>query len=222
MKAKDKQITFFGKKSLLLRAIAIAAIALLAFGALLQPVMALNDSPFTNAGFENDLIGWTYGGAIVSTGASITVTNGVWTIQPADNKMAQIEPNTAILAAETALGLTDSQLVNIDQITNVGYIVQEVTLSAGESVTMHWNYVSRDYAPYDDGSFASLTGPGGHQKFVILVRTTSNGLVDATGSYGSSGWHTVTLTAGSTGGTYNIGFGCFNHQDTDYNLMPLP
>ena len=45
MKAKDKQITFFGKRSLLLRAIAIAAIALLVFGALFQPVMAVIDSP---------------------------------------------------------------------------------------------------------------------------------------------------------------------------------
>jgi len=217
MKAKDKQITFFGKRSLLLRAIAIAAIALLVFGALFQPVMALNDSPFANAGFEDNLIGWIYSGAIISTGASITVDDGVWTIQPADNKMAQIEPDTTTSNAESALGLTNSQLVNVNGIANVGYIVREITLSAGESVTMHWNYVSRDYEPYDDGSFASLTGPGGHQKFVILVRTTSNGLVDATGSYGSSGWHTVTLTAGSTGGTYNIGFGCFNDQDTDYN-----
>ena len=163
----------------------------------------------TNGGFESGTTGWTGSGFTTSTGE--TVLN--WNIQPADSKMAKITPATTVATAQTALGLTNSQLGNISNITNVGYMFQNISLNTGQTVTVYWNYVSQDYSPYDDGTFACLTN-GSHQDFKILARTfgASSIGVDPTDAYGSTGWHTVTFTAGSAG-IYCLGFGCFNWSD---------
>jgi hypothetical protein len=192
-----------------------ALVLLMSLMASLQVQGQGNNVPFTNAGFEDNLTGWTSSGATISS--AVTILN--WTIQPADTKMARIEPNNTVANAQSALGLTGNQLASISEITNVGYIYYDLSMSANQSLTMHWNYVSQDYSPYDDGTFASLTGPGGRQQFLILARTVGSSSigVPATGSYGSTGWYTVTLTAGSTAGTYRIGFGSFNFRDSGYN-----
>ncbi|WP_159521578.1 HYR domain-containing protein [Sunxiuqinia indica] len=169
----------------------------------------------TNEGFEDSsatLTGWTQNGATVSTGTTITG----WTVNPADSQMAHIIPVGSYMqsAAETELNLTSGSL-SFSSATNFGILYQDVVLLANQEITFWWNYVSEDYDPYDDGSFASFSKVG-YQEVITLVRTVSSGLVPATGDYGSSGWHTVTFTA-PTAGTYRLGFGCFNYSDQSAN-----
>ena len=163
----------------------------------------------TNGGFESGTTGWTGSGFTTSTGE--TVLN--WNVQPADGQMGRVTPGVAASTAQSTLGLTSSQLTGITKITNVGYVYQDINLTAGQEITVYWNYVSQDYSPYDDGTFACLTRSG-EEQFKILARTfgTSDIGIPNTNAYGSTGWHTVSFTAGTTG-TYRLGLGAFNWSD---------
>jgi len=168
-----------------------------------------------NSGFDVNMTGWTTVSGAVSRSGQATV--GSWNVLPAGAGMAKIEPSGAGVpsSVQTTLGLTSNQLSSIASITNVAAMYQDVVLAQGQTITFYWNYVSQDYAPYDDGTFASLTGPG-TQSFVMLARTQSNAQVPAVQSYGSTGWKSTTLTAGSAG-TYRLGFGSFNWGDDGVN-----
>ena len=171
----------------------------------------LANAQVTNGGFESGTTGWTGIGFSTSTGE--TILN--WNVQPADSKMGRVSPGSGSVTASTAqsaLGLS-TQLTSITKITNVGYVYQDITMSAGQTITIYWNYVSQDYEPWDDGTFASFTKSGDVQ-FKILARTwgASDVGVANTGAYGSTGWHTVSFTAASAG-TYRLGFGAFNWSD---------
>ena len=167
----------------------------------------------TNDGFESGTTGWTGSGFTTSTGETVLD----WNVQPADGQMGRITPGVAASTAQSTLGLTSSQLTGITQITNVGYVYQDINLTAGQEITVYWNYVSQDYSPYDDGTFASLTRSG-EEQFKILARTfgTSDIGIPNTNAYGSTGWHTVSFTAGTTD-TYRLGLGAFNWSDQSAN-----
>ena len=174
----------------------------------------------TNMGFESspDLTGWTGVGATISTGQTLLS----WTIKPADLKMAAIVPSSNYMSgsAESALGLSSGTMSTKfgGSVTNFGILYQDIYIAASGTVSFYWNYVSEDYSPYNDGSFASLTKSGTTQQIKCLVMTVANisdvGILP-TGSYGSSGWHIVTFTA-TDAGTYRLGFGCFNWADQGY------
>ena len=166
----------------------------------------------TNGGFETNMNGWTTVAGSVSRSGQATI--GSWNILPAGTGMARIQPSGAGSPAtvQTTLGLTGNQLASIPSITNVGAMYQDIVLTEGQTITIYWNYVSQDYAPYDDGTFLSLTGPS-TQNFTPLARTQSNAQVPAVQSYGSTGWKSITITAGPAG-TYRLGFGAFNWSDT--------
>ncbi len=173
-------------------------------------------SQVTNSGFDSNLSGWTtISGAATQTGPTTIGAGGnAWNILPAGTGMARIQPNgnpSNASTVQSTLGLTSNQLTSVPSITNVAAIYQDITLSAGDTITAYWNYVSQDYAPYDDGTFASLTGPS-TQVFTLLARTESNAIVPAVKSYGSSGWHMVKLVA-SGSGTFRLGFGSYNWGD---------
>lgn len=166
----------------------------------------------TNGGFDTDMTGWT-----VVTGSAVRsgqATVGSWNVLPAGTGMARIQPSGVGTASsvQTTLGLTSNQLSSIPSITNVAAMYQDIVLTAGQSITVYWNYVSQDYAPYDDGTFMSLTGPS-TQQFIPLARTQSNAQVPAVQSYGSTGWKSTTVTV-TVSGTFRLGFGAFNWGDT--------
>jgi hypothetical protein len=169
-------------------------------------------SQITNGGFETDMSGWTTVSGTVSRSGQATI--GSWNVLPSGTGMARIQPTGggSPSTVQTTLGLINNQLSSIPSITNVGAMYQDVVLSAGQSVTIYWNYVSQDYAPYDDGTFLSLTGPS-TQNFTLLARTQSDAQVPAVQSYGSTGWKSITITAGPAG-TYRLGFGAFNWGDS--------
>jgi hypothetical protein len=165
----------------------------------------------TNGGFEVNMAGWTTVAGNVTRSTQVTVGN--WTIVPSGAGMARIEPSgpNNAAAVQTTLGLTGNQLSSVPSITNVGAMYQDIVLTAGQSFTVYWNYVSQDYAPYDDGTFMSVTGPS-TQQLTMLARTQSNAQVPAVQSYGSTGWKSITYTA-TTSGTFRLGFGSFNWGD---------
>ena len=165
----------------------------------------------TNGGFEVNMAGWTTVAGNVTRSGQATV--GSWNVLPAGTGMARIEPNGANNATtvQTTLGLTGNQLSSVPSITNVGAMYQDIVLTGGQSFTVYWNYVSQDYAPYDDGTFMSVTGPS-TQQLTMLARTQSNAQVPAVQSYGSTGWKSITYTA-TTSGTFRLGFGSFNWGD---------
>ena len=163
-----------------------------------------------NSGFENSLTDWTHEGTSIK---SISTINN-WSVLPAEGYMAEIIPASYDAnSAATALLLTSAS-ISWPNVTNFGALYQDIQLIQGQSVTFWWNYVSSDPS-YDDGCFASLSGTG-WQEVKVLVRSVTDGMHEATGKYGLTGWHTVTFVAPSEG-TYRLGFGVFNSIDQRNN-----
>lgn len=171
-----------------------------------------------NGGFETgDISSWsTNGNASAVTGFN----EQSWLVSPADGYMARVEPiSDTRSATESFLGLSDGFLTSVNAgvfnaSTNYGSIKQSVYLNAFQTVTVYWNYVSQDYAPFNDGVFATMSGPSFQQAQLLAVTADNFGQssVMVTGSYGSTGWHTVSFTA-TAAGTYTLGIGCFNALD---------
>ncbi|MBE0663612.1 MAG: hypothetical protein IH597_14240 [Bacteroidales bacterium] len=178
-----------------------------------------SNAQLVNPGFETgDITGWTAAGF---SEASTGVTYNAWIVNPADNYMGRIIPpgGPARAGAEILLNLTAGALVAhnnglFSSTTNFSVIYQDVLLAAGESVTMYWNFISTDYAPFNDGCFASFTGPGHQEIHVLSVTSNAYGDPNAivVGDYGSSGWYPITLTAPAAG-LYRVGFSGFNISD---------
>jgi len=169
-----------------------------------------------------------------------------WTFSPYGIYAASLQPNGSptFNDATTALGLTSAENTAIKALltqqqqasglgdpnpTNAAWITKEVTLSAGVTYTMSWNYIGTDYVPFNDGSITSLvyTGTGAAPQITVnngvsnyaLLGFTNPGTGDySTGTYGSTGWQTSTYQV-SVDGTYRLGFAVFNLGDT--GLSPV-
>ena len=164
-----------------------------------------------------------------------------WQIDPSGTKMAILHPTTPAhnyAALKTNFQMIASDITYIDTnfdladannpsknygITNGAYLYADVVLSASEVYQMAWNYSSTDYVPYNDGSFATFVNLNDPSNIPLIdnVRTgvsilgaTVPGTGNyTTGSYGSTGWQTITFKANAAG-TYRIGFTVFNISDT--------
>ena len=191
----------------------------------------------SNAGFESDFSGWVSSDAVIGTGAVYSAGSNQWTVNPYGSKMAVVQPAGAsgelsgvygaLQVGSAAQTYLNSRFSNP---TNFGYVYTDVTLAAGETFDMAWNYVATDYSPYNDASWVSVVNrsnasdtsmsirPGAGSAFVggqvsILGATVTGTGNYVTGNYGSTGWQTVTIVAGEAG-TYRIGFAVFNLADT--------
>jgi ethanolamine utilization microcompartment shell protein EutS len=178
------------------------------------------NAQLTNYGFETgNFSGWSASsGTSISTGVSYNS----WTVNPADSYMATIDPNSNLYrgTAETTLGLQAGALVAsnaslFNSSTNFATLNQQFGfLAANQTISIYWNFIARDYAPFNDGAIATLVGPSYQQ--IKLLAVTANAYGDAgavvTGSYGSAGWHKVTFTSGAAG-IYKLGFASFNTGD---------
>ncbi|XYL60585.1 VCBS domain-containing protein [Bradyrhizobium sp. DASA03076] len=85
--------------------------------------------------------------------------------------------------------------------TDGSALVTQLSLHAGDIVSVDWNFTTDDYLPYNDFAFASVNGAA----FLLSD-------IEATGSYGSTGWHTFTYKI-QTDGTYAFGAGVMNEKD---------
>jgi hypothetical protein len=143
----------------------------------------------------------------------------------------------------TTLGLTSSQITSLStllqqqaqtsgfgsgNITNSAFVHRTVTLTAGTTYSMAWNYIGTDYVPFNDGSITTLVPVSGTTGSTIvnnyaqnyaLLGFTNPGTGDySAGTFGSTGWQVSTYSVDTTG-TYQLGFAVFNLDDT--GLSPV-
>lgn len=189
-----------------------------------------------NLGFEDGTTtGWT--STTLSAVGSTTTQAGqnTWVINPYGSYMGQLQIQSGTFSQMgTALGLTSSSSSAITTLlqqqaqtgggnpnpTTAGWVTKEVTLTAGQTFTLAWQYISVDYVPFNDGSIATLTQNGtnvatvnNYQQQYALLGFTNPGTGDySTGSYGATGWQVATFQV-TTDGTYTLGFGVFNLGD---------
>ena len=175
------------------------------------------------------------------------VAAAIWKFSPAGNKGGALQPSgsTTFDNATTALGLSNDEKTAITDVieaqarvnpgcggsfnpTNAAWTKQTVTLKAGETYKMAWNYIGTDYTPYNDGSITSLvyaahqagtpsiTVNNQAQNYALLGFTNPGTGDYSAGSYGSTGWQFATYTVSLTG-QYVLGFAAFNIGDTSYS-----
>lgn len=164
-----------------------------------------------------------------------------WTFSPYGTYGVALQPNNqqTFDDATTALGLSSSENIAIKSMlstqasqsgngsgtpTDASWITKLVTLNAGTTYTMSWNYIGTDYVPFNDGSITSLVYQGSDTSPVITVNNgaskyallgfTNPGTGDySTGTFGSTGWQVSTYEVSVTG-DYLLGFVVFNLDDT--------
>ncbi len=168
------------------------------------------------------------------------VTANTWTFSAYGNNMLALQPgaNTNWTTVGAELGLTSTQINNLSSllqqqaqtsgygsgsITNLAYTYRTVTLTAGTTYNMAWNYIGTDYVPFNDGSITTLTPVSGttgtttvnnYAQNYALLGFTNPGTGDySAGTFGSTGWQVSTYSVDTTG-TYQLGFAVFNLDDT--------
>jgi hypothetical protein len=173
------------------------------------------------------------------------VSPAVWTFSAYGNNMLALQPNaqTNWSTVGTELGLTSTQISSLSSmlqtqaqasgfgsgsITNLAYTHRTVTLTAGTTYSMAWNYIGTDYVPFNDGSITTLvpvTGTTGNttvnnyaQNYALLGFTNPGTGDYSAGTFGSTGWQVSTYSV-DTAGTYQLGFAVFNLDDT--SLSPV-
>jgi hypothetical protein len=185
---------------------------------------------------------WNSGsGAAVVTGLQHSPDSSkTWTVTPYGTYMLSLQPGSGAPtfdAATTSLGLTSSQNTAIKNLltqqaqtsggdptpTNAAWVKRDMSLKAGTTYTIAWQYLSTDYTPFNDGSIITLVHKTDGSKVPTLNNTVRNyallgftnpGTGDySTNSYGSTGWQVATFTV-PTDGDYVLGFAVFNLGDT--------
>lgn len=182
-------------------------------------------------------------GAMGTSGSTYyapAVTPHTWVITPYGNNMAALQPSGSYSFAQMSSGLglsstSQSELTTMlhtqatasgfgsGTVTNTSWMSRDVSMTSGQSVTMAWNYVSTDYVPFNDGSIATMVNTtdgtvlgtvNNKNSQYTLLGFTNPGTGDySTNSFGFTGWQKITYLA-STAGTYRLGFGIFNLDDT--------
>lgn len=185
---------------------------------------------------------WNAGsGAAVVTGLQHTPGSGKsWTVTPYGSYMLSLQPGSGsptFDSATASLGLTSAQNTAIKNLliqqaqasggdptpTNAAWTKRDLTLQAGVTYKIAWQYLSTDYAPFNDGSIITLV----HKTDASKVPTLNNAIRNyallgftnlGTGdysvdSYGATGWQIAIFTV-PVDGDYSLGFAAFNLGDT--------
>jgi hypothetical protein len=191
---------------------------------------------------------WNAGsGAAVVTGLQHTPGGGKsWTVAPYGTYMLSIQPGggaPTFDSATASLGLTAGQNTAIKTLltqqanaggggnptpTNAAWVKRDMSLQAGVTYSIAWQYLSTDYTPYNDGSIITLVHKtdaskvptlNNAQRNYALLGFTNPGTGDySTNSYGATGWQVATFTVPADG-DYSLGFAAFNLGDT--TLSPI-
>lgn len=191
-------------------------------------------------GTEKAATGWSANGAGVNTTKGITNYSPgggkTWNVTPYGTYMMAIQAGAGspqFDPAMTSLGLTSTEITNIRNYltslggnsnpTNASWAKRTVTLQAGVTYTIAWQYLSTDYVPFNDGSAMTLvhstdaskipTLNNIQQRYALLGFTNPGTGNYATNSYGSTGWQLATITV-PVSGDYVLGFTSFNLGDT--------
>jgi len=185
---------------------------------------------------------WNSGsGAAVVTGLQHTPGGGKsWTVTPYGTYMMSVQPGGSSPSFDQAtanLGLTAAQNTAIKTMltqqsqtgggdptpTNAAWIKRDITLQAGVTYTIAWQYLSTDYTPFNDGSIMTLVHKTDGSRVPILNNVASNysllGFTNpgtgnySTNSYGATGWQVATFVVPLTG-DWVLGFAAFNLGDS--------
>lgn len=181
-----------------------------------------------------------------SNGVGVNTTTGITNYSPGGGKTWNVTPYGSYMMAiqagsgspnfdpsMTSLGLTSTEISNIrtyltslggnSSPTNASWAKRTVTLQAGVTYTVAWQYMSTDYVPFNDGSAMTLVHStdatkvptlNNEVKRYALLGFTNPGTGNyATNSYGSTGWQLATITVPADG-DYILGFSSFNLGDT--------
>ena len=91
------------------------------------------------------------------------------------------------------------------------------TFTGSGSVTFDWNMWTRDYPPYNDFSFVTLSGPGitGTKAQLLTSVTAFAGLNGTNGPSNGIGWKSTSIALPGDG-VYTIGFGTMNAVDNAF------
>jgi hypothetical protein len=175
-----------------------------------------------NGNFETgNLSGWSsLGSAHVETAAfGVSPTEGTYD--------GYIETTGNFTASASAivpfLGLTGSDIMALGQgaPTNGTGISQDITVSAGDTLTFDWNFLTDELdesATFNDFAFLTVDGSA----FLLASRNTStfNVVSPPVGFDGQTGWSSDSYNFASAG-TFKIGFGVFNVGDSGHNSVLL-
>ena len=185
---------------------------------------------------------WNSGsGAAVVTGLQHTPGDGkTWTVTPYGSYMLSIQAGSGsptFDAMTSSLGLSAGHNTAIKNLliqqaqsgggdptpTNAAWVKRDVTLQAGVTYKIAWQYLSTDYTPFNDGSIITLVHKTDGSKVPTLNNAVRNyallgftnpGTGDySTSSYGATGWQIATYTVPADG-DYILGFASFNLGDT--------
>jgi len=181
-----------------------------------------------------------------SDGSGVQTTKGMnnfspdgqkqWSVTPYGQYMMVIQAGGAsptFDASMTSLGMTTTEVTAIKNYltslggnstpTNASWAKRVVTLEAGKTYVIAWQYMSTDYVPFNDGSMMTLTHLTNATKIptlnnevkrYALLGFTNPGTGNySTDSYGSTGWQLATITV-PVSGDYVLGFASFNLGDT--------
>lgn len=185
--------------------------------------------------------GWSGNGVGVSvvTGVTNFSPGGgkTWNVSPYGTYMAALQPGGSAPSFDstiTSLGLLAADNTAIRNFmtanagggsanpTNASWIKRAVSLQAGVTYSMAWQFIASDYTPFNDGSLISLVHSTDASKIPTLNNVQQRyGLLGFTnpgtgnysvGSYGSTGWQVATFTVPESG-DYVLGFAAFNLGD---------
>ena len=174
------------------------------------------------------------------------VSPATWTFSAYGSNMLALQPGPSNQwsTVGTTLGLTSTQITSLStllqqqaqtsgfgsgSITNSAFVHRTVTLTAGTTYQLAWNYIGTDYVPFNDGSITTLVGTGStagvtptvnnYSQNYALLGFTNPGTGDySAGTFGSTGWQVSTYSV-PTSGDYQLGFAVFNLDDT--GLSPV-
>ena len=182
----------------------------------------LSNAAVINGGFETgNLAGWTLVGAGQATGSGIGVTPTEGSFQGRIDTTGNFTALAPVVLA--SLGGSGPAILGLGAgvpVNGTG-ISQDVTVSAGDTLTFDWNFLTdelNETATFNDFGFFSISG----SPFLLASRNSStfNTVSPPAGFDGQTGWMTQTYTF-SSAGTYKIGFGVFNVGDSGHNSVLL-
>ena len=198
---------------------------------------SIDAQPIPGTDFNTDTSGWTTSAGVTAEGPEIRINNSGndWRYATNGAKSGRLQPqasNTFTGVLQTNLSLTSQEDTALRAAfsgtpTNSAWAHRTVTLQAGVTYKVAWNYTSTDYEPFNDGSITTLVPVSGNptisinnsaKRWALLGFTVRPTGVYSTGSYGSTGWQIATYQVDTTG-DYKLGFASFNIGDT--SLSPV-